>query len=254
MGKNMPVYGINAAQDETDRKSRFLLVVDSDANNLYYMSMVLQRLDYKISTAMTGDEALAMARVAVPSLVITALDLKGMSGLELIRKFAGIAKAPVIAIRKQGDLLGEKRCLELGAGDCLSTPLSAEKLFRAVQAAVETTPRTSIRIRTFLRITVNNLPLDGREGVHAVVLSEGGMFLPTTKPAPIDTRLSLHIELNNERITAEAVTLYSHHTGDGPYHEPGMGVEFARIAQKDRELIRQFIRNEVTRGIMPLND
>jgi hypothetical protein len=177
-----------------------------------------------------------------------------MSGLDLIEQLARNAATPIIAIRKQGDLLGEKRCLGLGAGACLSTPISVEKLYQAVQAAIETTPRANIRIRTSLTITVNDLPLGGHAGPHVVVLSERGMFLPTSKPASVDTRLSLQIELSNQRIFAEAITLYSHRTFGGPYQEPGMGVEFTRIAPKDQERIRQFIRNEVTRGIMPLSD
>lgn len=237
-----------------DRRSRFLLVVDSDANTLFYLSMVLQRLEYHISTAMTGEEALAIAAVAPPALIITALDMKGMSGLDLIQQLSQIAATPIIAIRKQSDLLGEKRSLELGAGACLSMPISVEKLYQAVQAAVETTPRANIRIRAALSVTVNDLPLDGHPGPHAVVLSERGMFLPTNTPAPVDTRLSLRIEFNNIRIFAEAITLYSHRTFCGPYQEPGMGIEFSRIAQKDQERLRQFIRNEVTRGIMPLSD
>jgi CheY-like chemotaxis protein len=237
-----------------DRRSRFLLVVDSDANNRYYLSMVLQRLEYHISTAMSGEEALAIAAVAPPALIITALDIKGMNGLDLIQQLAQVVTSPIIAIRKQGDLLGEKRSLALGAGACLSSPISLEQLYQAVQAAIETTPRANIRIRASLSVGVNEQPLDGRPGPHAVVLSERGMFLPTGNPASVDTRLSLQIELNNHWIEVEAVTLYSHRTTGGPYQEPGMGVEFTRIAAKDQERIRQFIRNEVTRGIMPLND
>jgi CheY-like chemotaxis protein len=238
-----------------DRNSRFLLVVDSDANNLFYTSMLLQRFDYRIYMAATAEEALAMVTVAAPSLVITSLDLKGMNGLELIRRLAqnpGTAAVPVIVLTKQGDLIGDKRCREAGAADCLDKPVLAEQLFRAVEAAVETTPRTSIRIRTSLPVTVKNMPLVEVEGACISVLSEHGMFLRTLRPAPLDTRLSLQIGLNDRIIAIEAVVRSSYRTGGGPYNEPGMGLQFVRTAPKDREIIRQFIRNEVTRGIKPL--
>jgi CheY-like chemotaxis protein len=238
-----------------DRNSRFLLVVDSDANNLFYTSMLLQRFDYRICMAATAEEALAMVTVAAPSLVITSLDLKGMNGLDLMRQLAqnpGTAAVPVIVLTKQGDLIGDKRCREAGAADCLDKPVLAEQLFRAVEAAVETTPRTSIRIRTSLPVTVNNMPLVEVEGACVSVLSEHGMFLRTLRPAPLDTRLSLQIGLNDRIIAIEAVVRSSYRTGGGPYNEPGMGLQFVRTAPKDREIIRQFIRNEVTRGIKPL--
>lgn len=253
----MAELGKNAASDQSDKKSRFLLVVDSDANNLYYTSMLLQRFNYQIKAVATAAEALVLAEVAAPSLIITALGLRDMHGLDLIRRLKqdpGIAGVPFIALLRQGNLIQERRCFELGATDCLGQPVSPDLLFRAVQAAVETTPRAYIRIRTQLPVTVNNLQIDRPGGACVSVLSERGMFLRTTSMAAVNTRLSFELALNDVFITAEAVVLYSYPTGGGPYHEPGMGLEFVWIAPRDRELIRQFIRNEVTRGIAPEDD
>jgi CheY-like chemotaxis protein len=238
-----------------DRNSRFMLVVESDANNLFYTSMLLQRFDFHISMAATAEEALVMMPVAVPSLVITALDLKGMSGLELMQKLAqnpATATVPVIVLIRQGDLVGDKRCREAGAADCLDKPVLAEQIFRAVEAVVETTPRSSIRIRTRLPVTVNNMQLVDADDACVSVLSEQGMFLRTLRPAPLDTRLSLQIGLNDRIIAIEAVVRSSYRIGEGPYNEPGMGLQFVRTSPQDQELIRQFIRNEVTRGITPM--
>ncbi len=245
----------NTTSDSHDRHSRFLLVVDSDANNLFYTSMLLQRFDYRISMASSAEEALAMVMVATPSLVITSLDLKGMNGLELIRQLAQnpvTAAVPIIVLTKQGDLIGDKRCREAGASDCLDKPVLAEQLFRAVEAAIETTPRTCIRIRTSLPVTVSNMPLVEVEGACVSVLSEQGLFLRTLRPAPLDTLLSLQIGLNDRIIAIEAVVRSSYRTSGGPYNEPGMGLQFVRTTPQDQEIIRQFIRNEVTRGIKPL--
>jgi CheY-like chemotaxis protein len=238
-----------------DRNSRFMLVVESDANDLFYTSMLLQRFDFRICMVGTAEEALAMVPVAVPSLVITALDLKGMNGLELMQKLAGIpatASVPIIILTKQGDLVGDKRCREAGAASCLDKPVQAEQIFRAVEAAVETTPRSSIRIRTRLPVTVTNMPFIDAEGASVSVLSEHGMFLRTLRPVPPDTRLSLQIGLDDRILSIEAVVRSSFRIGEGPYREPGMGLQFVRMSPQDQEFIRQFIRNEVTRGIAPI--
>ena len=70
----------------------------------------------------------------------------------------------------------------------------------------------------------------------------------------MDTRLSFQLDLNHTFISAEAIVLYCYPFSGGPYHEPGIELEFVRIAPKDLELIRQFIWSEVTRGIAPEND
>jgi CheY-like chemotaxis protein len=247
---------ITATSNRTDRKSRYLLLVDSNANNLFYLSMLLQRLNYQIYSARTAGEAIEMATVAAPSLIVTSLDLEDMPGLRLVqqlKKDSSLADVPFIALIRRDDLIGKQQSFELGAAESLYHPVSPELLYRAVQAAVETTPRTSIRIRTRLLVTVNNLPLEYIEGTCVSELSEHGMFLRTTTPAAVNTRLSLQFDLGHALIAIEAIVVFSSLTGGGSIHEPGMGLEFVRISTKDQDLIRQFIRNEITRGIAPMN-
>ncbi|HUL00661.1 MAG TPA: response regulator [Nitrospirota bacterium] len=247
----------NITYDNCDRKTQFLLVVDSDTNNLFYMSMVLQRMDYQISTAINVEEAMAIANIIAPSLIITALDLKDRSGLELIqqcRQNHSIARVPIIAIRKQDDLHGEKCCRKLGATECLAQPISAEKLFRSVQAAIETKPRGNIRIRTLLSVRVNGVPLNGFGGLSAVELSERGMFLYTIRASPVNTKIAIQIDLNQSLLDVEARVIYNTLTVGNFCQEPGMGVEFTRISPRDREFIRQYISDELTRGIAPANE
>jgi len=255
-GVNMEKPGIDGASDLAERKNRFLLVVDSDANNLLYTSMLLKRFDYQTYTAKTAREALEMARVAVPSLIITALDLQDMDGLELmqhVKKNPSTADVPFIALRKPGEPSGETRSAEVRAVECLDRPVSVELLYRAVQTAVEAKPRSHIRIRTLQPVKVDDVPINDFEGVCTTDLSERGMFLRTKSPAAVNTRLSVQIYLYGQIIVVEAAVIYSDGTGAGPYREPGMGLQFVRIAPKDQELVRQFIKNEVMRGIGPGN-
>jgi len=240
--------------DVSDRKNRLLLVVDSDVANLSYTSTLLKRFDYQTSTAGTAKEAFQIATVSVPSLIIVSLDLKDMHGLELmrdLRKNPSTAAVPFIALRRSGDLLGEKQSLELGAADCFYHPVAAERLYQAVQTATENRPRACIRLRTTHPVRVQDLLLDGIEGASTLDLSERGMFLRTTEPAVVNTRLSLHLDLNGHPIPLESVVIYSYRTAGGPYLQPGMGLEFVRISPRDQALIRQFVKTEVTRGIMP---
>jgi CheY-like chemotaxis protein len=247
--------GLYAASSGPDQKSRFLVVVDSDANSLYYTSMLLQRFHYKTVSATTAREALTIAAVKVPALVVFALGLKDMPGLDfvtLFRKRHGTA-VPFVAIRKQDDLFGEQDCQGQGVSYCFSRPVSAEDLYRAVQAAVEKTPRHYIRIRTLLPVQSCTMSHDCLENACTTDLSERGMFVRTEKPASAKTHLSCTLQLYGQVVVVDADVLYSYRNNEGPYQEPGMGIAFTRIAPKDQELIRRFIRNEVTRGITPLH-
>lgn len=244
------------APDKADRINRYVLVVDSDADNLSYTAMLLQRFDYQIRTAATAAEALKTATGGAPSLITISIGPNEESGFELMRKFKQIprvAGVPCIVFAQHDNLLGEVQSRELGAAACLFLPVSPELLYQAVQAAVETRPRTCIRLRTFLPVEVNNLSLDYLDGACTSILSERGMFMRTTTPFEVNTRLSLEIDLRDQTIVVDAVVLYSHRAAKGRYREPGMGLEFIRIEPNDQEHIRQFIRNEVTQGITPGN-
>jgi len=59
-----------------------------------------------------------------------------------------------------------------------------------------------------------------------------------------DARIAIQIALKGRTISADAVVLYSHRFGEGPFGEPGMGLKFARIAPQDQEYLRLFIRSE----------
>ena len=235
-----------------ERHSRFLLVVDSDANDLFYLSMLLQRFEYNIGTATNAAEALRMAAVAAPSLLITALALSDMSGLELVRRLRQeprTAAAPVLINATERTQETERLCRQAGVAACLYHPVTAEGLYQAVQAAIEPTPRQNIRIHTMLSVTVNGKPLDCVEGECASVLSEHGMYVRTLQPYSKNMRLPVQIVIKGRSIPVETVVLYSHKFGEGPFKEPGMGLKFVRVEPGDQELIRQFIREEVLRGI-----
>lgn len=248
----MTRHKANAASNSSDRKKRILLVVDSDDDHLFFTATLLKRFDYHVLTAKSAEEAVHMAKDIVPSLIISSLGLKDMDGLELIQHFKkdpSLLNVPLIALRKEGDLDGERMCLELGAIDCLYHPVDAETLYRVVQIVVEKKPRTHMRVRTLQPVQMNKKLPVSFENACALDLSEHGMFLQTTEPAAANSRVSLQIDLNGHIIPIETMVVYSYRKPGGPYLQTGMGLEFVQIKLADQEFIRRFIRQEVTKGL-----
>ncbi len=241
----MAIDGRTSLSDERTA----ILVVDNATHHRVYVSMLLQRFRYRVVEAATADEAMERIRTIRPSLVVAELELPRMSGLDLLcrlRENGRTATLPVIAMTSVSDRETETRCLRAGFCACLQKPVIAEELYRAIQAAIEPSPRSSIRVQTRLSVMVNNAPLDCVEGECASVISEHGMYVRTLKPHPPNSRLAVQFGLKGRMINADAVVLYSHQSGEGPFGEPGMGLKFSRIAPQDREYLRTFILNEVT--------
>ncbi|HTG02265.1 MAG TPA: response regulator [Nitrospirota bacterium] len=239
----------------SSRKSetKYILLVDNKNSDVFTCSMLLQRFDYRVCTSNTVRQALEMISVAVPCLIIADIHLPGMSGLDLLSLLKldpRTSEIPVIFLLQTPDGMNEHRCLEAGAYACINKPIEAEMLFKTVQAAVESHPRGNIRIPIKLMVSVNKKSLDIIEGECASVLSEHGMYVRTRSPYRKDEQLSVELNVNGRLIPADAVVLYCHRYNDGPFREPGMGLKFTRMEKRDREFIRDFIRNEITHGIV----
>ncbi len=230
------------------------MVVDGDANDLIYVSILLQRFQYHVCTARTAAEALAMTAVAPPILVVTAQFLPDMSGYDLFLRLKldpRTSEVPFIVLTHAGDLITEQRFREAGAAACLDKPVQVEDLYPAVQKAIESRPRKNLRITTVLPVTVNGVLLSSDAGECATVLSEHGIYIRTLKPSAVNAHLLVTILVKNRLVSVEAVVLHTYGHGQGLFKEPGMGLKFVHIAPEDREFIKQYIREEITRGVAP---
>lgn len=248
----MPEQKIKSSPKKPDRKSRFLLILDSDPDNLAYLSKLLTRFDYHVFTAKSAREALDALTTAVPSLILTSLALEDMDGLKFmqtIKKSAELSAVPFIALTRQGDLVEETRSFLGGAVDCLSQPVSADQLYRSVQTIMETTPRTNMRVRALLPVKMTGAARGASERMCALDLSERGVFVACDSPVPVNTQINLLINLNGQLIPVEARVLRIYRSGEGPFQEAGMGLEFVRISSEDEERIREYIVSDITRGI-----
>jgi len=232
---------------------RFVVVVDRDTNDLVYAAVLLQRFEFQVCTARSAAEALEMTAVMPPVLVVTSQEVLDMSGYDLVLRLRldpRTSEVPVIVLTHSGDLVTAQRFREAGVAACLDKPVEVETLYTAVQAAVSR-PRKNLRITTELPVTVNGVLLSSSAGECATVISEHGMYIRTLKPAAKGTRVAITILIKNKIVPVETVVLYTYGHLQGLFKEPGMGLEFVRINSEDRELIRQYIREEITQGVAP---
>lgn len=240
-------------KNKNEEMHRFVVVVDGDTNDLVYTAILLQRFEFQVCTARSAAEALEMTAVMPPVLVVTSQEVRDMSGYDLVLRLRldpRTSEVPVIVLTNAGDLLMAQRFREAGVAACLDKPVQVETLYSAVQAVVSK-PRKNLRITTVLTVTVNGVLLSSSAGECATVISEHGMYIRTLKPAAKGARLAVTILIQNKIIPVETVVLYTYGHLQGLFKEPGMGLEFVRIAPEDRELIRRHIREEITQGVAP---
>ncbi len=244
--------GPNTAAGKPGRPTQCILVVDDDQPNLSSLCTLLVRFGYQILKATTGKQALATAATLVPSLLVISLDLPGMNGFKLMRQLRNnpaTAHIPFIGLIRQDDNDLKNRCFQHGAAGYVFRPVDAELFYRTVQAALEKNPRSSMRVRTVLPVKVYGNAHDSLYGAYALALSSGGMFLRTMSPVSVNSEISLEFDLNGRTVAAETRVLYNCQSGCGPNRETGIGLRFVQIDPRDQDSIREFIRNEMVKGL-----
>jgi CheY-like chemotaxis protein len=233
-----------------DRPARTVLLVDKSTTLRYYHGMLLTRLDYAVLTAASPEEAMMIMERTVPSCVLSGFRFPMMSGLDLMKKLKGqerTRRVPVIVMTGEKDAAIRKACIELGCAGYLVKPVEPASLYREVQAATETTPRSNIRLGTSLKAVVG----DADRSAQATMISEGGLYLRTPVLRPKDAVTPVRIFIKDREIKATAVVLYSHAPEGGAAGEAGMALKFIEITDEDRKFLRSFIKEQLTSDILP---
>ena len=106
-------------------KSR-VLIVDDESGNIKILSNVLAQ-DYALSVATNGKQALEIARVQSPDIILLDMVMPEMDGIEVCEALKASGKTkdiPVIFVTSMSDTANEERGLDAGAVDYISKPIS----------------------------------------------------------------------------------------------------------------------------------
>jgi two-component system invasion response regulator UvrY len=86
-----------------------------------------------IIEAATGRDALSLARLNNPDLVILDLNLPGLGGLELLRRLRLLGDWPILVLSMHAEPLYARRALEAGAAGYATKNISPDELVLAVR-------------------------------------------------------------------------------------------------------------------------
>ena len=115
-----------------------ILVVDDDEASRQGLASLVSGWGHSVDEAADGEEALAKARAALPSVVITDLVMPKLDGLALLRALQEeLPFATVILLSGQGSIDTAVTALKEGAYDFLTKPVDVARLKMLVPKAVE---------------------------------------------------------------------------------------------------------------------
>jgi adenylate cyclase len=114
-----------------------VLVVDDTPNNVKLLADVLTAKGYAVTTAASGDEALAKIAAEPPDLVLLDVMMPGLSGYDVCRRIRADAQTellPVVLVTALDPERERVKGIEAGADDFLSKPINQGELFARVRS------------------------------------------------------------------------------------------------------------------------
>ena len=113
-----------------------VLIVEDNEKNMKLVRDVLQATGYSTLEATTGEQAVDLALVHEPALVLMDVQLPGIDGveaLEQLRQDERTASIPVLALTAQAMSGDRERFLEAGFDGYLAKPVDVRELIEAVR-------------------------------------------------------------------------------------------------------------------------
>lgn len=149
--------------------AKHILVVDDDTLLRRSLSLQLDQAGYRSSTAASAEDALGLARIDQPDLILLDVGLPGMDGLEALRHFQREMDVPVIFVTARRRELDEILGLELGADEYITKPFNPDVLLARVKAVLRRTARQPLSPMDPAALEVGDLIVD--PAAHTVSVS-----------------------------------------------------------------------------------
>jgi two-component system cell cycle response regulator DivK len=115
---------------------RRVLIVEDNVLNMKLFNDILEAHGYTIFKAMDGLEALRMARLHRPDLILMDIQLPEVSGLEVTRQLKAdgeLRSIPIIAVTAFAMRDDEKKVRQAGCDGYMTKPISIDGFIEAVE-------------------------------------------------------------------------------------------------------------------------
>jgi len=121
-----------------DSPPKHILVIDDDEATCDFLREIFEEQGWRVSAALTAEEALAAAQSGGLDLIVSDINLNGrLSGIELLKSFRGLAPtAQVILISGFGTLETAIGAVREGAFDFVSKPFNVREVIATARRAL----------------------------------------------------------------------------------------------------------------------
>ncbi|MCS6993965.1 MAG: response regulator transcription factor [Anaerolineales bacterium] len=113
-----------------------ILVIDDEPQILRALRTILTAKQFRVSTALRGEEGLALAAAEQPDLIILDMSLPDMDGIQVCKELREWTNTPILILSVRDSEKDKVAALDAGADDYLTKPFGIEELLARIRVAL----------------------------------------------------------------------------------------------------------------------
>lgn len=233
-------------------KPNVIIADDSKIFRMYF-STLLSRMNFEVMPVTSGQEALDLARIISPHMIALDVRMAGQDGIETLQQLRNdknLTDTPVVMI--SGHAGHAEACFAMGCTDFITKPIVISHLHTALQKCQKNRKGMRKHMRAPFNRTVKYISNGKPFESYAITLSEGGIFLHTSRPLPLGSRIEIDIPLGKkESMLLCGVVIYTMDRGRGKLTLiPGMAICFDACEPGIRERLSQEVKQLLAGDIL----
>jgi two-component system KDP operon response regulator KdpE len=113
-----------------------ILIIDDEPQILRALKTILGANHYRISTAISGEQGIALAVSQPPDIIILDLSLPDIDGIQVCEQIREWSRIPIIVLSVREKEKDKVAALDAGADDYLTKPFGIEELLARIRVAL----------------------------------------------------------------------------------------------------------------------
>jgi two-component system, OmpR family, KDP operon response regulator KdpE len=120
-----------------------ILLIDDEPQILRALKTILSANHFRVSSAVTGEEGIALAAAQSPDIIVLDLTLPDMDGVQVCSQIREWSPVPIIILSVRDSEKDKVAALDMGADDYLTKPFGIEELLARIRVALRHSQHTS---------------------------------------------------------------------------------------------------------------
>jgi len=117
-------------------KDPLILLIDDEPQILRALKTILQANHFRVASAATGEQGIALCVAQPPDVIILDLTLPDMDGIEVCRQIRQWSAVPIIVLSVRENERDKVSALDSGADDYLVKPFGIEELLARIRVSL----------------------------------------------------------------------------------------------------------------------